>query len=57
MQIDQLINEMNTIYESRKIIFIRNILSTDSTLQQSYRERTPIFYEGLKMKLITMDDN
>lgn len=47
---------MNKIYESRKIVFIRQMLSSDETLQLTYKERNPIFYEGLKMKLLTMDD-
>ena len=47
---------MNKIYESRKIVFIQAMLSSDETLQHTYKERNPIFYEGLKMKLLTMDD-
>jgi hypothetical protein len=50
------VNELTVLFEDRRLIFIRELISSDLSLRTMSNSRDPMFYEGLKMKLLAMDD-
>jgi hypothetical protein len=51
-----MVSELTVLFEDRKLIFIRDIISSDSVLTSLAGSRDPMFKEGLKMRLLAMDD-
>lgn len=52
----KMVNELSVLFESHKLIFIRDIISSDSLLTSLAQSKDPMFREGLKMRLLGMDD-
>jgi len=51
-----IINDLNRLFEDRKLLFIRSLISSDKMLVSFLEDKNEMFYEALKMKLIPMDD-
>ena len=52
----KMVSQLSVLFEDRKLIFIRDIISSDSVLTSLAGSRDPMFREGLKMRLLAMDD-
>lgn len=48
--------QLTLVFEDRRLIFVRELISSDAALSALANSGEPIFYEGLKMKLLGMDD-
>lgn len=51
-----IISDLNVLFEDRRLIFVRKLISSDSMLRSLSNSQDPMFFEGFKMRLLAMDD-
>ena len=50
------VGQLTVLFEDRRLIFLRDLISSDAMLQSYASSKDPIFYEAFKMRLLGMDD-
>ena len=50
------IADLAVLFEDRRLIFVRSLISSDAMLRSLSSSQDPLFFEGLKMRLLAMDD-
>jgi hypothetical protein len=51
-----IVNELSVLFEDRRLIFVRDLISSDVILRTLCASQDSMFFEGLKMRLLGMDD-